>query len=98
MGIPPSSETADAPRDEQVPYISSPARRPSCNSAEPTPPAAPRISTRWLDLTLNGMMQHLVCRDVVQQEADSLGGIQPRWHRNQFPLRQADELRVRAAD
>jgi hypothetical protein len=34
------SKTADAPRDEQVPYISSRARCPSCNSAEPTPPAA----------------------------------------------------------
>ena len=27
--------------DEQVPYISSPARRPSCRRAVPTPPAAP---------------------------------------------------------
>ena len=43
-------------------------------------------------------MQHLVRRDVVQHEADRLGGVQPRWHRNQFTLRQADELRVRAAD
>jgi hypothetical protein len=43
-------------------------------------------------------MQHLVRRDVVQNEADSLGGVQPRWHRNQFTLRQADELRVRTAD
>src|SRR5262249_59450584 len=33
------------PRDEHVPYIVSPARRPSCNSAEPTPPAAPCINT-----------------------------------------------------
>ena len=42
-------------------------------------------------------MQHLVRRDVVQHEADSLGGVQPGWHRNQFTLRQADELRVRTA-
>jgi hypothetical protein len=34
------SETADAPRDERVPF-SRPASRPSCKSAEPTPPAAP---------------------------------------------------------
>jgi len=26
-------ETADTPRNEQVPYISNPLRRPSCNSA-----------------------------------------------------------------
>ena len=43
-------------------------------------------------------MQHLVRRDVVQHEADSLGGVQPGWHRNQLTLRQADELRVRAVD
>src|SRR5205809_3384754 len=43
-------------------------------------------------------MQHLVPRDVVQHEADSLGSVQPRWHRNQFMLLQADELRVRTAD
>jgi hypothetical protein len=43
-------------------------------------------------------MQHLVRRDVVQDEADSLGGVQPRRHRNQFTLRQADELRVRTID
>ena len=43
-------------------------------------------------------MQHLVRRDVVQHEADSLGGVQPGWHRNQFTLRQADELRVRTVD
>jgi len=40
-GIPPKSNTAGSPRDEQVPYISRPARRPSGMSAEPTPPAAP---------------------------------------------------------
>src|SRR5207248_9202830 len=45
-----------------------------------------------------GAMQHLVSRDVVQHEADGLGGVQPRWHWNQFTLRQADELRVRAAN
>ena len=71
--------------------------RPSCNSAEPTPPAAPWISTLARS-DLSGTMQHLVRRDVVQDEADSLGGVQPRWHRNQFTLRQADELRVRTAD
>jgi hypothetical protein len=43
-------------------------------------------------------MQHLVSRDVVQDEADRLRGIQPRWHRNQFTLRQADALRVRSVD
>ena len=32
---------AGAPRAEQVPYNCSPARRPSCKSADPTPPAAP---------------------------------------------------------
>jgi hypothetical protein len=47
---------------------------------------------------LSGAMRHLVRRDVVQHEADSLGGVQPGWHRNQFTLRQADELRVRTAD
>src|SRR5262249_22570289 len=30
---------------------------------------------------LSGAIQHLVRRDVVQHEADSLGGVQPRWHR-----------------
>ena len=43
-------------------------------------------------------MHHLVRRDVVQNEADSLCSVQPGWHRNQFTLRQPDELRVRAAD
>ena len=40
-GMPPKSVTACEPRVEQVPYISSPARRPSCKSAVPTPPDAP---------------------------------------------------------
>jgi len=31
-------------------------------------------------------------------ELMSLGGVQPGWHRNQFTLRQTDELCVRAAD
>ena len=39
-------------------------------------------------------MQHLVRRDVIQHEADSLGGVQPRRYRNEFTLGQADELRV----
>jgi hypothetical protein len=43
-------------------------------------------------------MQHLVSRDVVQHETDSLGGVQPGWHRNQFTLREADELRVSTVD
>ena len=47
---------------------------------------------------LNGTMHHLVRRDVVQPKADSLGGIQPGWHRDQFTLRQADELRVGTVD
>src|SRR5437764_8687765 len=45
----------------------------------------------------SGAMQHLVRSDVVQDEADSLGGIQSGWHQNQFTLRQADKLRVRTA-
>jgi hypothetical protein len=36
----------------------------------------------------------VVRRDVVHHEADSFGGVQPSWHRNQFTLRQADELCV----
>src|SRR5262245_35116233 len=47
---------------------------------------------------MSGTMQHLIRCDVVQHEADSLGGVQPRWHRNQFTLRQANEFRVRTAD
>jgi hypothetical protein len=47
---------------------------------------------------LSGAMQHLVRSDVIQNEADSLCGVQPGWHRNQFTLRQADELRVSTAD
>jgi len=43
-------------------------------------------------------MQHLVRRDVVQDEADGLGGVQPGRRRNEFTLRQADELRVRTVD
>src|SRR5215813_8571679 len=43
-------------------------------------------------------MQHLVRSDVIQNQADSLCGVQPGWHRNQLTLRQADELRVGAAD
>ena len=43
-------------------------------------------------------MQHLVRRDVIQHEADSLGGIQPGWHGNEFALRQAHALCVGAAD
>src|SRR5262249_12112376 len=42
-------------------------------------------------------MQHLVRSDVVQHKADSFGGVQPGWRRNQFTLPQADELRVGAA-
>src|SRR5262245_851719 len=41
-------------------------------------------------------MQHLIRRDVIQNDADGLGGVQTEWHRDQFALRQADELRVRA--
>src|SRR5438128_2229159 len=47
---------------------------------------------------LSGTLQHLVRRDVVQHETDSLGGVQPSWHRNQLPVRQADELRVSTVD
>jgi hypothetical protein len=43
-------------------------------------------------------VQHLVRRDVVQHEADGLCGAQPGRHRDQLPLRQADELRIRAGD
>ena len=43
-------------------------------------------------------MHHLVRSDVIENEADSRGGVQPGRHRDQFTLRQADELRVRAAD
>ena len=39
-------------------------------------------------------MHHLVRCDVIQHEADSLGGVQPRGHRNEFTLGQADELCV----
>src|SRR5262245_4533342 len=40
-------------------------------------------------------IQHLVRRDVVQHEADSLSWVQPRWHRNEFTLWQTDELGIR---
>ena len=54
-GCRPDSVTAAAPRAEQVPYISRPARRPSCRSAVPTPPAAPWISARWPGLDRHGI-------------------------------------------
>src|SRR5262249_7646472 len=64
-----------------------------------TDPACRGVNQRALARSdVSGTMQHLVRRDVVQHEADRLGGVQPGWHRNQFPLRQADELRVRAGD
>ena len=47
---------------------------------------------------IGAAMQHLVRRDVVQHETDSLGSVQPGWHRNQLTLRQADKLRVSAVD
>ena len=61
-----------------------------------SPTAWVTIRRRW---RVNGRaMQHLICRDVVQHEADRFGSIQPGWHRNQFTLRQADELRVGPVD
>jgi hypothetical protein len=47
---------------------------------------------------LRRAMQHLVRGDVVEDQADRLGGIDAGRHRNQIPLRQADVLRVRAED
>src|SRR5215813_299069 len=41
-------------------------------------------------------MQHLIRRNVIQNDTDGLGGVQTGWHWNQFALRQADELRIRA--
>jgi len=45
-----------------------------------------------------GAMQHLVCRDVVQNEAHSLGGVQAGWYGDQFTMGQADEFCVRTGD
>jgi hypothetical protein len=47
---------------------------------------------------VGGPVQHLVHRHVVQHEARGLDGIDAGRHRYEFGLRQADELRVRAAD
>src|SRR5262245_9300392 len=47
---------------------------------------------------VSGAMQHLVRRDVVQYEADRLGGVQPGWNREQFGFEPADEIRVCAVD
>jgi hypothetical protein len=44
------------------------------------------------------MMQHLICSDVVQDEADALGGIQTPMVLNQFAFGQANKLRIRTAD
>lgn len=46
----------------------------------------------------SGAMEHLICGNVVQHEADSLSGVQSGRHGNQFTRRQADELGVRAGD
>src|SRR5205085_8587960 len=64
--------------------------------ADPTSSAVNQHALTRSDLS--GTMQHLVCSDVVQYEADALGSVQPTWHRNQFTLRQADKLRIRTAD
>src|SRR6266508_3229706 len=62
-------------------------------------PACRAVNQRALARSdVSRTMHHLVRRDVVQHEADSLGGVQPGWHRNQLTLRQADELRVSTAD
>jgi len=43
-------------------------------------------------------MQHLIRRDVVQYEADRLGGVHSGRHRNKFTLWQGDILRACTAD
>src|SRR5262245_33858400 len=47
---------------------------------------------------LGRAMQHLVCRDVVENEADSLARVQGSRHWHEFTLRQAYVLRIRAED
>src|SRR5947209_14566509 len=80
-------------------YRTSPARRGAQAAIVPSRPRLPPVNQHALARSdLSGAMQHLVRRDVVQHEADSLGGVQPGWHRHQFTWWQADELRVRAAD
>src|SRR5262245_29052710 len=49
-------------------------------------------------LYLRRMMQHLVCRDVVQDDRDGFCGVQTCGHWNELALRQADILCVTAAD
>src|SRR6266508_345681 len=62
-------------------------------------PACRAVNQRALARSdVSRTMQHLVRRDVLQHEAHSLPGVQPGWHRNQFTLRQADELRVSTVD
>src|SRR5581483_1744544 len=43
---------------------------------------------------LRGAMEHLVRRDVVQDQADSPGGLQASRYRDQFTFRQADKLGI----
>src|SRR5436190_10426306 len=50
----------------------------------------------WFDLS--GTIHHLVRGDVVQHEGHSLGCVHAGWHRNEFTLRQANELRVTPVD
>src|SRR5579872_3393135 len=47
---------------------------------------------------VHGTMHHLVSRDVIQDETDSLGRIQSRWHRHQLAFRQTDDLCICTVD
>src|SRR4029078_2538137 len=98
MGMPPSSVTADAPRAEQVPYIVTPASRPSWRSAVPTPPGRAVDEHALARFDLGRAMEHLIGSNVIQNQADRLRWVQPNRHRYQFIFRQANELRVRAMD
>src|SRR5262245_57871625 len=62
-------------------------------------PACRTVNQRALSSPdMSRTMQHLVRRDVIQHQADRLGGVQPGRHRNELTFQQADELRVRAVD
>ena len=94
MGMPPRLETAGAPRDEQVPVhlqIGKASELQECGSDSARRAVKQDPLGRF---DAGGAMQHLIRGDVVQNEGDGLGGVQPRWHRNEHALRQADELRV----
>ncbi len=64
----------------------------------PTPPRGAVNQRALARLDAGRAMQHLVGRDVVEDQADCLAGIQPGRHRDQLALGQAYKLGVGTVD